>query len=229
MEQDPNFRELGSTMGWAYGELLGRPFDVGHYYLYVPQDHPPGRLPVILFLHGNAGNFKSYTWVWSHLAEACGMVIIAPSFGFGNWQQPGGVAAALRALEEAATVVEIDPARVYPAGLSNGGLGVSRAAAAAAQRFRGLIFISPVMDTAIVNSPTFHTRWAGRPALVVTGETDRRVPLSYVDRRVAALRAGGVPVTYITYPAEDHFLFFSRREEMLEDIAAWLEQTEKEP
>ncbi len=36
MEQDPNFRELGSAMNLAYDELWGRPFNTGHYYLYVP-------------------------------------------------------------------------------------------------------------------------------------------------------------------------------------------------
>ncbi|MEJ2148203.1 MAG: hypothetical protein P8Z40_01850 [Chloroflexota bacterium] len=125
MERDPDFRALGSAMGWAYTDLQGFPPDVGHYYLYVPENRPPGPLPAIVYLHGAAGNFKSYTWAWSRLAEEQGYVIIAPSFGFGDWRQPGGVDAVLNALDDAEQIVALDPARIYLAGLSNGGYGVS--------------------------------------------------------------------------------------------------------
>jgi hypothetical protein len=109
MERDPDFHRLGSAMGWAYAELLGQPFDVGHYYLYVPRNRGSGPSPAIVFLHGSAGNFKAYTWLWSRLAEEQGMVVIAPSYGFGNWDR-AGVVAVLRALDDAATLVDIDQA-----------------------------------------------------------------------------------------------------------------------
>lgn len=121
MEANSEFHRLGSVMGWAYAELLGQSFDVGHYYLYVPQNRPSGPLPAILFLHGSAGNFKVYTWAWSRLAEEKGYVIIAPSFGFGNWYREGGVRAVKRALSDAEMVVPLDDDRIYLIGLSNGG------------------------------------------------------------------------------------------------------------
>ena len=179
-------------------------------------------MPAILFLHGSAGNFKAYTWVWSEFAEAYGYAIIAPSFGFGEWQRPAGSRAALRMLNDAMMLTEIDSDRVYLAGLSNGGLGVSQLAALEPQRFRGLVFISPVMDTAIVDQVAFHRMWMERPILIVTGDADQRIPLSYVDQRVSRLRGGGVFVDYVTYPDEDHFLFFSQKEDVLNDIAVWL-------
>jgi pimeloyl-ACP methyl ester carboxylesterase len=221
MERDRDFHQLGSAMGWAYAEFLGRPFDVGHYYLYVPRKRGSGPSPAIVFLHGSAGNFKAYTWVWSKLAEEQGMVIIAPSFGFGNWDR-SGVASVLQALDDAATVVDINQDQVYLAGLSNGGLGVSQLAEAAPERFRGLIFISPVMETKILDGTRFHHTWRDRPVLVVTGEADRRIPVGYVEQRVSNLRAGGVQVTEIIYPDEDHFLFFSQPENVLGDISSWL-------
>lgn len=222
MDQDRNFQQLGSVLGWAYAELGGRPFDVGHYYLYSPQHHGNQPLPALLFLHGSAGNFKAYTWVWSELAEERGMVIIAPSFGFGNWRHPGGTEAVLRALDDAATVVAIDRNQVYLAGLSNGGLGVSHVAVTAPERFRGLIFISPVMDPYVVDGETFQGQWRGKPIFVVTGGTDDRVRLGDVQQQVRRLRAGAVKVTEVVYPGEDHFLFFVQRERVLKDIAQWL-------
>jgi pimeloyl-ACP methyl ester carboxylesterase len=221
MESDPNFRELGSAMGWVYADWFGRPYDAGHYYLYVPEKRSSGAMPVILFFHGSFGNFKAYTWVWSHLADEMEFVLVAPSYGFGEWGRLGGIQAALKALEEAGSQVELDEKRVYLAGLSNGGLGVTSLAAIYPERFRGLIFLSPVMAES-VDQRSFHEHWAGRPVLVVTGETDERIPVKYVSDRVGRMLSGGVAVEYITFPGEDHFLFFSQRTRVLNAISEWL-------
>ncbi|MDX1523119.1 MAG: hypothetical protein R3264_15945, partial [Anaerolineae bacterium] len=69
MERDPNFQALGSAMGFVYPDQFGQPFEVGHYYLYIPKNQSGDALPVILFLHGYGGNFKVYTWLVSHVAE----------------------------------------------------------------------------------------------------------------------------------------------------------------
>jgi predicted esterase len=128
-------------------------------------------------------------------------------------------------LADAATQVELDPRRLYLDGLSNGGLGVSRLASAQPEKFRGLIFLSPVMDTSLVDNPTFQQAWQGRPVLVITGAADERISLSYVEQRVATFKAGGVAVTKRVYPGEDHFLFFSQPEAILADISTWLAAT----
>jgi len=222
MEKDRDFRQLGSVMGWAYAELLGQTFDVGHYYLYIPRNRGDAPFPAIIFLHGSVGNFKAYIWIWSKLAEEQGVVVLAPSFGFGNWQQPGSIATILSALEDAASVIEIDRNQVFLAGLSNGGLGVSRLAATSPEQFRGLILISPVMDTRIIDGMAFQTAWENRPVLIVSGERDRRVPLGYIKQMVSSLDKADVRVTEIVYPGEDHFLFFSQPQNVLDDVSGWL-------
>jgi len=197
----------------------------GGFSYISPETEPmDGPLPAMVFLHGSAGNFKPYLWLWSKLAEEQGIVIIAPSFGFGNWRQSGGATSVLQALDDAAKMIEIDQTQVYLAGLSNGGLGVSQLAEESPERFRGLIFISPVMATEIVDKATFSDLWRGRPVLVVTGQADQRVPISYVRQRVSILKAGGVEVADITYSGEDHFLFFSQSENVLNDVANWLSE-----
>ena len=223
IEQDPHFRELGSVLGWAYAEIFNQPFDVGHYYLYIPKNRPDGPLPAIVFLHGSLGNFKPYLWVWSRLAEREGFVIIAPSFGFGNWLRAGGVEAALMALEDAEKQVAIDPDQIYLAGLSNGGQGVSLLAELWPERFQGVIFLSPVMPGQIVNSKDFLDGWRGRPALIISGETDRRIPANYVIDRATFLEENGLNVTTLLYPNEDHFLFYSQPEKILSDISTWID------
>ena len=222
MDRDPDFWQIGSTMGWAYADFLSLPFDNGHYYLYVPHNRPDGALPAIVFLHGSLGNFKAYTWAWAKLAEEKGYVIISPSFGFGNWRQPGGTQAVLAALEDAKRRVNIDASRVYLAGLSNGGLGVSLLGQEHPQQFRGMIFLSPVMVTEIVDQSDFQNSWKERPILVITGEADERIPFTYVEERTRRMVAGGISVTSVTYPGEDHFLFFSQLTGILNDISLWL-------
>ncbi len=209
-------------MGLAYADVLGGSPNAGHYYLYIPRRRPEGPLPALIFLHGSGGNFKAYTYLLSTVAEERGVVVIAPSYGFGNWRQHGGVASIERALGDASTVVAIDRSRVALAGLSNGGLGLSLAAAQYSNRYRGLIFLSPVVATEVTDRPEFSAAWRGRPILVITGETDDRIPLAYVRRRAEIWAAGGVNVTLITYPGENHFLIFDRRAEVIDDISTWL-------
>lgn len=106
--------------------------------------------------------------------------------------------------------------------LGEGGLGVSVVGNEAAEGFAGLIFISPVMATHITDSPTFLEQWRGRPVLIISGETDDRVPADYVRQRIAHLEAGGVALTSHIYPAQDHFLFFYAEEQLRADLVSWL-------
>ena len=221
MEADENFHELGSVMGLAYSDLFGLPSNTGHYYLYIPQSAGDGPFPALVFLHGSAGNFKTYTWVWSRFAEREGYVIIAPSNGFGNWDEEG-TQMVIQAIADAGQVVDIDQERIYLAGLSNGGLAVSRIAAEHPEMFQGLIFLSPVFDTSIVDGSSFQEMWAERPVLVISGEADKRIPIRYVQDRVAEMQNGRLTVTTSYYPDEDHFLIFSQPESIMDDVASWL-------
>lgn len=221
MEADSNFRALGSTMGLAYRELIGLPYDLGHYYLYAPQQDLSKPMPAILFLHGSVGNFKAYSYVWSKLAEEEAFVIIAPSYGFGNWDE-AGVNAAMRALDDAKGVVDIDDSRIYLAGLSNGGFGAAQTAFKHPDLFQGVIFLSPGMTPSIIDSAEFQNLWRDRPILVVTGALDRRIPMTYIENRVQNLEAGGVDVSTVIYPQEDHFLLFSKPNAVMHDIKVWL-------
>lgn len=84
MEADPEFAALGTVMPDAYEDR-----DAAHLYAYAPP-HPVGRrLPAVVFLHGSAGNFKVYFYIWKRFADEEGVIVVCPSFGFGNWDEPG--------------------------------------------------------------------------------------------------------------------------------------------
>lgn len=221
MESDRDFNALGSTMGLAYRDLLGLTANTQHYYLYVPQHQQNEGLPVIVFLHGSAGNFKAYTWVWAEFAEANGFAIIAPSYGFGNWDEVGAEQV-LHILEDVKTKINVNSDQVYLAGLSNGGLGVSHLAVIAPDTFAGLLFFSPVFSTTHIEGEDFEAGWKNRPIFVLSGALDKRIPISYVNTRVSNMQAQGANVRAITYPTEDHFLFFAKNEEVMADVTMWL-------
>jgi pimeloyl-ACP methyl ester carboxylesterase len=224
LEADADFHALGSVMPDAYNELWGRKFDHGHYFLYVPprlDRKTPA--PALVFLHGSGGNFKAYTWLLSRVADECGMVLICPSNGMGNWESPGGIRAVSAALDDARKSVPLDMNHAHLAGLSNGGLGVSRVAASdLGKQFRSLILLSAVCDEAAISMSTFADQWRGKPVLVITGEADDRVPLWYVNRYASSMRSAGARIEMSSYQRADHFLFFSHRDRCLGQLVSWL-------
>ena len=225
LESDPEFRALGSVLGSGYCDLTKRPYDNGHYFLYVPDAPDPVKpKPAIVFLHGSGGNFKPYIWLWSKLAEKEGYVIIAPTFGFGNWNRVEGLEAVRSALEDAKSKTNIDADSIYLAGLSNGGLGVSQVAANDAKTYKGVILLSPVLDNRTLKTREFVKGWRGRPQLVITGKKDRRVSIDYVNNHVKFLIESKIDVTYKAYQGQDHFLFFEKAHEVFDDIATWLKK-----
>ncbi len=215
------FIDVGSSLGTVYEDLFLAKRTVGHLYTYIPETGQEGPLPVILFLHGSLGNFKGYLWVWKAFADEHGVAIVAPSFGIGNWYLEGGMDAVEAALEVCQDHPELDADRIVLAGLSNGGTGVSRAASLKPEAFRGLMFLSPVIEREVVGNMSFADSWSDRPVLVITGAMDRRIPLTYVEEAVTDMTDRGIRVTSNVFPSEDHFLFFSIPDQVMDEVAAW--------
>jgi len=223
---DADFHALGSVMPEAYSEIWGQRFDHGHYFLYIPPHLDRTKpAPALIFLHGSGGNFKGYTWLLSKVADERGMVLIAPTFGMGNWDATNGVRAVMAALRDATNAVSIDISQVHLAGLSNGGLGVCHVAASeSGAGFRSLIFLSPVFDEPALASNNFWVHSRERPILIITGEHDDRIPLPYVVACAEIMKSSGARVEMSAYADADHFLVFSHREHFLEQLTDWLKR-----
>ncbi|NOU27386.1 MAG: prolyl oligopeptidase family serine peptidase [Polyangiaceae bacterium] len=218
MDRDPAFRALGSAMPYAYDNL-----DSGHLYAYVPARATGEKLGVLLFLHGSGGNFKVYTHILQRVAEQEHVMVVAPSFGFGNWQAAGGTAAIAAAVTYAVRELDADPSRVVIMGLSNGGRGVTRALRDGAERYAGVVLLSAVMETDVLRGVGDHYR--GTPALVLYGDADDRLPRDYEEAGAEALRKAGLGVRVHAYPREDHFLFFSQKASIQSEVAAFVRKT----
>lgn len=229
MGVDPTFARLPSSMDLAYRDLFGVPRDLDHTFVYVPAGGGGGsRRPIILFLHGSLGNFQAYLWVLKAVADSTGHAIVAPTYGAGFWSRedrpgrPGWRKRLEQVLDFVRGRPDLDASRIVLAGLSNGGLGVSRGAIEFPDALRGLIYVSPVIEPSRVGGEAFTRAWKGRPVLVLHGEEDDRIPMEYVEEAVAGMKGGGVNVTFRRYVGEEHWLFFSRRKEIAAVVAGWL-------
>ena len=72
--------------------------------------------------------------------------MIAPTFGFGNWDKAGQRGVRRRRRPRSARHAPAGPQAVYLMGYSNGAMGVTRAAIQEPRLFRGLIYLSPVTE-----------------------------------------------------------------------------------
>jgi pimeloyl-ACP methyl ester carboxylesterase len=220
MSADADVEALGSAMSYAYAELFGGIYDVGHYYQVKPMNADAAR-PAIIFLHGSAGNFKSYIFAWKKFAESRGFIVVCPSFGFGNWDRPGGQETIERLRRRLIELEHVDPEKIFLGGISNGGVGVAIAAATHPEYYRGIFFVSPVFSERALSTERFIEGWTRRPVLIIHGERDNRVPKAYVDSVARGLSEGDASVSYSVYSNEDHFLFFSSIDRALAEVEEW--------
>ena len=63
-----------------------------------------------------------------------------------------------------------------------------------------------------------------KPILIITGERDDRIPLSYVVSCADIMRNSGARVEMSAYADADHFLVFSHRDHFLEQLSDWLKR-----
>ncbi len=222
LEADPDFARLPSMLPGVYGDVLGGVREPGPVFVYVPPGVDRTKpAPVLVFFHGSGGNFKAYLWILAKVADRCGMVVAAPSYGMGNWRMPAterAFEAALAATRERIPLADDD---IHVAGLSNGGLAVSQLACSRGRQLRSVVFLSPVFDGPSLGSPDFARNCAGKPVLVFTGRDDDRVPPDYVRSAVDVLRAQAVDPVLEIVPQANHFLLFSHRGQVTGRLAAW--------
>ncbi len=211
--RNPDAVEVGSVMHLAYGELLGAGPGRGHLYQLRTPDEVRA---VVLFVHGSAGPFRSYQHVLAPLTE-CGIDVVSPTFGFGNWSREGGTETLVETVEWIRSQPRYRDRSIVLAGLSNGGLGASRAAAAMPNEFAAVVYISAVL-TASDAAAVARECPPDLPVFVVHGTQDRRIPTKWLMSSAGVLEEAGFEVHTTLVPDEDHFLLFSQAAPILEVI-----------
>ena len=120
----------------------------------------------------------------------------------------------------------VDSGQIHAIGLSDGGRAVSQLLASAKGDYRSFVFLSPVFREESVRALAHATVNEKASIFVITGVLVRRVPISYVENNVRALRAAGAEVTFEPMENADHFLIFVEREKVLAKLERWLKSTQ---
>ena len=222
MRQDENYHELGSVMNHAYKGLYSNSTPARHFYIYQPTTGRGKKVPLIVFLHGSGGNFKAYMWQLKSLAEKSGALVVAPSFGLGQWDNEGAEEAVKQAVDYCTSSGDYSIGKKFLIGLSGGGSGVYRLGKSMADDFHGLGFISPVMYSAHADDDDLIERWNGKNMLVVSGKNDLRVPQQHVRFHCDALLNGRVNIK-IHWFESDHYLMYTEHwQEISRIFAEWI-------
>lgn len=222
VETHPDYAGLsrvGETQGYR---LMRGILDPQHCYSYRPAPRAPNeRFGMLVFLHGHGSNMLFLVHALRPLCDRLRLCLVAPTFGYGNWEAPGGSAAVERAARFGCAAWNPDPARVLLMGFSQGGAGVGRAAADRPDRYAGLVFVSATMELPVLGSEAFVSGWEGRNVFVIQGDRDWNVKPATVDAAVQQLETDGVRVTQHRDPAAAHFLFFAQLDTVTDVVCDW--------
>ena len=120
----PAAPETGSSVVTARVEVDGAPTDV-RVHLYVPESYNSEKAaPLLMAFHGTGGSGRSDVQSWSGVAEALGMIVVAPDdhgenvgYRFTTDERD----AALGVLRWARLHFNVDAGRIHATGVSRGG------------------------------------------------------------------------------------------------------------
>jgi phospholipase/carboxylesterase len=176
----------------------------GGFSLYVPEYYTPDRAwPLVMALHGGAGNGRGFLWSWLRDARSRGAILVAPTATGGTpskstWALMGDDTDSpnlARILDLVRSRWNIDPTKLLLTGMSDGGTFCY---------VTGLESASPFTHLAPV-AATFHPlmaemadaeRLRGLLVYLVHGRLDWMFPVQVARQTRDLLLAAGADVTY---------------------------------
>jgi phospholipase/carboxylesterase len=192
--------------------IANEPGSRGGFSLYVPEYYAPDRdWPLVVALHGGAGNGRSFLWTWLRAARTRGAILVTPTAVGETWALMGAdpdTPNLARILGFVQSQWRIDSERILLTGMSDGGTFAY---------VTGLEPTSPFTHLAPI-SAAFHPMLAamaqaervqGLPIHIAHGALDWMFPVEMAREAAAVLTRAGAAVTYReiadlshTYPRE---------------------------
>ena len=203
---------------------IGEPGARGGVSLYVPETYTPDRAwPLVVALHGGAGDGRSFLWSWLRDARSHGAILAAPTAIGQTWALTGedpDTPNLARIVDAVRARWNVDPTRLLLTGMSDGGTF---------SYVSGLEPSSPFTHLAPV-AAAFHPmlaqmadpdRLRGLPIHVAHGALDWMFPVEMAREANRALLAAGAAVTYREIPDLSH----TYPRELNPQILGWLDET----
>jgi predicted peptidase len=174
-----------------------------HYLLYLPEDYGKDdkAWPLLMFLHGAGESGSDLNKVKVHgppkivEKKPLPFIVVSPQSPQRGWQ----VDVLNGLLEDVAAKYKVDKDRLYLTGLSMGGFGTWRLAAAHPEKFAAIVPICGGGNTADAK------KLKDLPIWIFHGAKDKTVPPSRSQEMEMALKeAGAKEVQFTLYPDAGH-------------------------
>ena len=184
----------------------------GGFSLYVPEYYHPDRAwPLVVALHGGAGNGRGFLWSWLRDARARGAILLAPTAVGDTWALTGpdvdtpNLSGILGFVREH---WRLDPARLLLTGMSDGGTFSYVSGLEPGSPFTHLAPVSAAFHPMLAQMAD-PARLADLPIHITHGALDWMFPVAMAREARDALTAAGARVSYReiddlshTYPRE---------------------------
>lgn len=213
MSSKQEWSTLPSSLGISYEKILKINFEQSQYFLYIPQDKPER---AIVFLHGFGGNFNSYLYVLSQIAEDTNSVLIAPSYRNGVWDT-NSIGFIDNVITEVVLKTNLNNADLSLVGFSNGGLIIPEYLLNSKHQFSNIIGLSTYMDSSKYNNLLLIDKLRESNLTYIYGTTDGRLGLEDSLKSLDHLREKEVFVRVVGIEG-DHLILFKVRDKVLDTI-----------
>jgi len=174
------------------------------YYAYNPRRYAPalkGKLPLIVFLHGEDGvgpngtqltaNDGATFYISDEMIQKNPTYLFAPQCPGKNWTDPDTVTALKSAIDSYVAAHRIDPDRIYIEGMSMGGTGVWNMILAYPYYFAAAIPMCGMVPAQWYNVPGAFEAIKNTPVWAYHGKDDPEMPEAETAKAVQALKDAG--------------------------------------
>jgi phospholipase/carboxylesterase len=184
----------------------------GGFSLYVPEYYTADTAwPLVVALHGGAGNGRGFLWSWLRDARSHGAILLAPTATGPTWALAGpdtDTPNLMRIITRVRATWNVDPKRLLLTGMSDGGTFTYVSGLEPGSPFTHLAPVAAAFHPMLAQMAD-PTRIRGLPILLAHGALDWMFPIQLAREAQQALTAAGAAVTYReiddlshTYPRE---------------------------
>lgn len=222
MAQDVDFWSIWSEYSRSFDDIIGIQHEWTHYYRYTPSKWGSNRL--VVFLHGAAGNFMMYPWMFRDLSEQSNSTMVYVSYGYGDWDEK-------QALETIKKIIDNEllnwkmrhpEAKNNPeitlVALSRGWLGITRFIQQYPKVIQYMVPISAVLEPEIMSTQVFKDSLKFTNVFIFHGKQDDNVSIEWAYYLESIAKENALSVKTL-YPEQwDHFMMFDEQKEFDKNI-----------
>jgi phospholipase/carboxylesterase len=202
----------------------GEPGERGGFSAYVPEDYDDATAwPLVVALHGGAGNGRNFLWSWLRDARAHRAILVSPTATGATWALQGhdqDTPLLRRIVDWAKASWSIDPDRILLTGMSDGGTFSYVSGLESDSPFTHLAPVSAAFHPMLAHAAD-PERLRDLPIYLTHGALDWMFPIDMAREAKAALETAGARLTYREIPDLAH----TYPREVNPDILAWMAET----